>query len=62
MDGFQLDKLGGKGGVSMQQLSSYLEMFSGTLSQASAHPWEIVKVALRLNAGAVILAHNHPSG
>lgn len=44
------------------QLISYLEMFSGTLSQASAHPREIVKVALRLNAGAVILAHNHPSG
>lgn len=44
------------------QLISYLEMFSGTLSQAATYPREIVKVALRLNAGAVILAHNHPSG
>ena len=38
------------------------EMFRGTLSQTSVYPREVVKAALRLNAGAVILAHNHPSG
>jgi len=38
------------------------EMFHGTLSQTSVYPREVVKRALALNAGAVILAHNHPSG
>lgn len=37
-------------------------MFTGTLSQTSVYPREIVKAALRCNAGAVILTHNHPSG
>jgi DNA repair protein RadC len=38
------------------------EMFRGTLTQTSVYPREIVKQALALNAAAVILAHNHPSG
>ena len=38
------------------------EMFRGTINQASVYPREIVKEALRLNAAACILAHNHPSG
>jgi DNA repair protein RadC len=38
------------------------EMFRGTLSHASVHPREVVRSALRHNAAAVILAHNHPSG
>ena len=38
------------------------QMFRGTLTQTSVYPREIVKRALTLNAGAVILAHNHPSG
>jgi DNA repair protein RadC len=38
------------------------EMFRGTLTQTSVYPREVVKRALALNAGAVILAHNHPSG
>ena len=37
-------------------------MFHGTLTQTSVYPREVVKRALQLNAGAVILAHNHPSG
>jgi len=37
-------------------------MFRGTLNQASVYPREIIKEALKLNAGAVILSHNHPSG
>jgi len=36
--------------------------FRGTLTQTSVYPREIVKTALRLNAAAVIFAHNHPSG
>lgn len=38
------------------------ELFRGTLSQASVYPREVVKRALALNASAVILVHNHPSG
>ena len=38
------------------------ELFRGTLSQTSVYPREVVKEALARNAGAVILAHNHPSG
>ncbi|MEY4757252.1 MAG: hypothetical protein RJA34_2150 [Pseudomonadota bacterium] len=38
------------------------EMFQGTLSQTSVYPREVVKRALRLDAAAVVLAHNHPSG
>ena len=38
------------------------EMFRGTLTQTSVYPREVVKRALELQAGAVILAHNHPSG
>jgi DNA repair protein RadC len=37
-------------------------MFRGTLAQSSVYPREVVKRALALNAGAVVLAHNHPSG
>lgn len=38
------------------------EMFKGTLTHTSVYPREVVKAALRRNAAAVILAHNHPSG
>lgn len=38
------------------------ELFRGTLTQTSVYPREVVKSALRHNAAAVILAHNHPSG
>ena len=38
------------------------ELFTGTLTQTSVYPREVVKAALAQNAAAVILAHNHPSG
>ena len=38
------------------------QMFRGTVTQASVYPREVVKESLQLNAAAVILAHNHPSG
>jgi DNA repair protein RadC len=41
---------------------AFTEMFQGTIDGATVHPREVVKQALRLNAAAVILAHNHPSG
>lgn len=38
------------------------EMFRGTVDGTSVYPREVVRRALALNAAAVILAHNHPSG
>jgi len=38
------------------------EMFRGTLSQATVYPREVAKEALKRNAAAIIVAHNHPSG
>jgi DNA repair protein RadC len=38
------------------------EMFHGTLTQTSVFPREVVRRAIAHNAGAVVLAHNHPSG
>jgi DNA repair protein RadC len=37
-------------------------MFTGSLTQTSVYPREVVRRALELNAAAVILSHNHPSG
>jgi DNA repair protein RadC len=38
------------------------ELFRGTLTRAYVYPREVVRSALRHNAAAVILAHNHPCG
>jgi DNA repair protein RadC len=38
------------------------ELFRGTIDGTSVYPREVVKQALSVNAAAVILAHNHPSG
>ena len=38
------------------------KLFSGTLNCASIFPREIVKRVVTLKAGAVLMAHNHPSG
>jgi DNA repair protein RadC len=40
----------------------FVPLFRGTVDGASVYPHEVVKEALRRNAAAVILAHNHPSG
>ena len=44
------------------RLIEYAEMFLGTIDGAEVHPREVVKNALRLNAAALIVGHNHPSG
>ena len=41
---------------------AYEEMFQGTIDEASVYPREIIKKALKFNAAALIIAHNHPSG
>ena len=47
---------------SQHKLLGLERLFTGTLGQTSVYPREVVKRALARNAGAVILAHNHPSG
>ncbi|ACT47292.1 RadC family protein [Methylotenera mobilis] len=44
------------------RLNAAEELFSGTLTQTSVYPREVVKRAMHHNAASVILAHNHPSG
>jgi len=48
--------------TNQHQLIRVVEMFVGTIDGASVYPREILKTALQLNAAAVILSHNHPSG
>lgn len=38
------------------------ELFQGTIDGASVYPRVVVQRALELNAAAVVLFHNHPSG
>jgi DNA repair protein RadC len=38
------------------------ELFRGTLRETTVYPREIARRALAVNAGGVILSHNHPSG
>ena len=38
------------------------ELFRGTIDNTTVYPREVVLQALRRNAAALILAHNHPSG
>lgn len=47
---------------SRHRLIEYVELFMGTIDGAEVHPREVVRTALRFNAAAVLVAHNHPSG
>ncbi len=47
---------------SQHRVIKHSKLFSGTLSHVEVHPREIVREAIKMNASAVILAHNHPSG
>jgi len=44
------------------RLIEYAELFRGTIDSAMVYPREVLKETLRLNAAAVIVSHNHPSG
>ncbi len=41
---------------------TFEKLFRGTIDGASVYPREVVRRAIDINAAAVILAHNHPSG
>ena len=43
-------------------LIAFEVLFEGSLTHVSVHPREVVRRAMTLNAAAVILSHNHPSG
>ncbi len=47
---------------SQHRVLSYEELFTGTINTATIHPRPLVNRVLHLNAAAIILAHNHPSG
>ncbi len=47
---------------SRHRLIKYVEIFMGAIDGAEVHPREVAREALRLNAAALIVAHNHPSG
>jgi DNA repair protein RadC len=47
---------------SQNRLLALEELFRGTLTQTSVYPREVVLHALKQQAAAVVLAHNHPSG
>jgi len=40
----------------------FVELFRGTIDSAAVYPREVVKEALKRNAAALVLAHQHPSG
>lgn len=44
------------------RILAYKELFTGTINTANIYPRPIVERVLKLNAAAVIFAHNHPSG
>ncbi|HAS8160916.1 TPA: DNA repair protein RadC, partial [Vibrio vulnificus] len=44
------------------RLIAFEELFFGTIDSASVYPREVLKAALKINAAALIFAHNHPSG
>jgi DNA repair protein RadC len=44
------------------RLIRYEELFRGTVDGAAVYPREVLKRALDLNASAIIIGHNHPSG
>jgi DNA repair protein RadC len=48
--------------TSQHRLISFEKLFRGTIDSSHVHIRVIARNALELNAAALILAHNHPSG
>ena len=47
---------------SQHRVLAYEELFTGNINTATVHSRPIIERVLKLNAAAIILAHNHPSG
>jgi DNA repair protein RadC len=48
--------------TNQHQLICFERLFRGTVNSSSVHIRVIARKALELNAAALVLAHNHPSG
>jgi DNA repair protein RadC len=46
----------------MHRVVGRVEITRGTLDATLVHPREVFRAAIALNASAVVVAHNHPSG
>ncbi|TQV88965.1 RadC family protein [Aliikangiella coralliicola] len=44
------------------RILAFEELFFGTINASTVHPRVILQRALSLNAAAIIMSHNHPSG
>ncbi|STA81165.1 RadC family protein [Citrobacter koseri] len=44
------------------RLIAHETLFTGTINHTQVHPREVIKAALKHNAAAIALSHNHPSG
>jgi len=44
------------------EVLTIVDAFQGTLTASAIYPREVVKLALRYSAAALVFAHNHPSG
>jgi DNA repair protein RadC len=47
---------------SQNNVLAFERLFEGTINRATIYPREIIKIAFKYNAAAVIFAHNHLSG
>lgn len=47
---------------SRHQVIKYEALFQGTIDGTAVYPRVVVQRALALNAGAIVMAHQHPSG
>lgn len=47
---------------SQYRVLTYEELFQGSINATSIHPRPIIERAITLNAAALVIAHNHPSG
>jgi len=47
---------------SQHRLIEVKDLFHGTVDAASVYPRVVVKEAMEVNAAAIIVSHNHPSG
>ena len=44
------------------RILAFEELFQGSVDSAEVHPREVARRALAMNATALIVGHNHPSG
>lgn len=44
------------------QIINIVDLFRGSISSSSVYPREIIKLALKYSALAIVVVHNHPSG